>query len=68
MTNDLDTNKNIVRAFVAAWNERDFDQFVTLMAGDATLAVSGMRVRCDPKGTRVIAEEWMPAFPTGASG
>jgi len=60
---DLDANKNIVRAFVAAWNDRDFDRFDTLMGTGAVLTVGGMKVPCDPKGTRAIAEEWTTAFP-----
>jgi len=63
VTSNLDVNRNIVRSFVAAWNERDFDRFDTLMAEGAILAVSGMSVPCDPKGTRAIAEEWTAAFP-----
>jgi steroid delta-isomerase-like uncharacterized protein len=63
VTTDLDTNKNLVRAFVAAWNERDFDRFDTLMADDAVLSVSGMRISCNPAGTRAIATEWTAAFP-----
>jgi hypothetical protein len=30
-TTNLDANKDIIRAFVAAWNDRDFDRFDTLM-------------------------------------
>ena len=63
MTTDHDKNKEIVRSFVAAWNERDFDRFDDLMAEGATLAVSGGRFPCDPAGTRAIAEEWTAAFP-----
>lgn len=60
---DLDTNKNIIRAFVAAWNDRDFDRFDAFMGAGAVLTVGGMKVPCDPKGTRAIAEEWTTAFP-----
>ena len=60
---DLDANKDIVHAFVAAWNERDFDQFDSIMASGAVLSVAGMKVPCDPQGTRAIAEEWTTAFP-----
>jgi steroid delta-isomerase-like uncharacterized protein len=63
VTTDLDTNKSIVRAFVAAWNERDFDCFDTLMADDAVLSVGGMSISCNPAGTRAIATEWTAAFP-----
>lgn len=63
MTTDLDANKNVIRAFVAAWNERDFDRFDTVMAGDAVLAVGGMTISCNPAGTRAIATEWTTAFP-----
>ena len=60
---DLDANKDIVRGFIAAWNDRDFDRFDTLMAAGAVLSVGGMKVPCDPRGTRAIAEEWTGAFP-----
>jgi predicted ester cyclase len=60
---DLDANKNIIRAFVAAWNDRDFDRFDMLMGAGAVLTVGGMKVPCDAKGTRAIAEEWTTAFP-----
>lgn len=60
---DLDANKDIVRGFIAAWNDRDFDRFDTLMGDGAILSVGGMKVPCDPKGTRAIAEEWTSAFP-----
>jgi steroid delta-isomerase-like uncharacterized protein len=63
VTNELNANKDVVRAFVAAWNERDFDRFDDLMGAGAELAVSGMTVPCDPAGTRAIAEEWTSAFP-----
>ena len=63
MDNNLDANKDVIRSFVAAWNERGFDRFDTVMAAGATLTVSGMTVPCDPKGTRAIAEEWTEAFP-----
>lgn len=63
MTADLDANKDIVRGFVAAWNERDFDRFDELMADAAVLAVSGMTVSCNPAATRAIAQEWTSAFP-----
>jgi steroid delta-isomerase-like uncharacterized protein len=58
-----ETNKDIVRAFVAAWNERDFAAFERLMGEGAVLIVSGQAVPCDPTGTRAIAEEWTTAFP-----
>jgi predicted ester cyclase len=63
MAESLDSNKDIIRAFVAAWNERDFDRFDIVMADGATLTVGGMTVPCDPNGTRAIAEEWTAAFP-----
>jgi steroid delta-isomerase-like uncharacterized protein len=63
MTADLDAQKNIIRAFIAAWNERDFDRFDALMADDAVLSVGGMRVPCNAAGTRAIAAEWTTAFP-----
>ncbi len=60
---DLNANKAIVRAFVAAWNDRDFGRFDTLMSDRALLSVGGKKVPCDPRGTRAIAEEWTDAFP-----
>jgi len=59
----LSANKAIIRAFVAAWNDRDFDRFDTLMGSHAILNVGGMQVPCDPRGTRAIAEQWTRAFP-----
>ncbi|MDR2988725.1 MAG: ester cyclase [Nocardiopsaceae bacterium] len=63
MLTDLDTNKNLVRSFIAAWNDREFDRFDDLMASGAILHVGGGDVPCDPDGTRAIAEEWTTAFP-----
>jgi steroid delta-isomerase-like uncharacterized protein len=63
VTTSTAARKDIVREFVTAWNERDFDRFDRLMADDATLTVSGMIVPCDSRGTRAIAEEWTTAFP-----
>ena len=60
---DLNANKDLVRAFVAAWNDRDFDRFGDLMADAAVLHVGGTAVSCDPAGTRAIAEQWTTAFP-----
>lgn len=60
---DLDANKDLVRAFVGAWNERDFDRFEELMAEGAVLRIGAVVVPCDPAGTRAIAEEWTGAFP-----
>jgi steroid delta-isomerase-like uncharacterized protein len=60
---DLNANKDLVRAFIAAWSDRDFDQFGDLMADAAVLHVGGTTVSCDPAGTRAIAEEWTTAFP-----
>jgi predicted ester cyclase len=63
MTTELDASKDIVRAFVGAWNERRFDRFDSLMAEGAVLRIGGGVVPCDPAGTRAIAEEWTRAFP-----
>ena len=60
---DLSANKDLVRAFVAAWNSRDFDRFGDLMADTAVLHVGGTAVSCDLAGTRAIAEQWTTAFP-----
>lgn len=62
-TIDLDANKALVHAFVAAWNDRDFDRFDQLMGVGAVLEVGGLKVPCDPQGTRAIAQEWTTAFP-----
>jgi steroid delta-isomerase-like uncharacterized protein len=59
----LEANTSLVRSFVEAWNRRDFDRFDSLMAADAVLHIGGREVRCDPAGTRAIAEEWTTAFP-----
>jgi predicted ester cyclase len=56
-------NKDVVRSFVRAWNDRDFAAFDRLMAEGAVLRVGGQTVPCDPGGTRAIAEEWTTAFP-----
>ena len=63
MLSPLDTNKDLVHAFVAAWNDRDFDAFDQLMGADAVLHVGGLDVSCSPAGTRAIALEWTAAFP-----
>ena len=63
MTAESDANKDVVRSFVAAWNERGFDRFDDLMAEDAVLAVSGATFSCNPSGTRAIAREWTTGFP-----
>jgi predicted ester cyclase len=62
-TTDLDVNKDVIREFVSAWNDRDFDRFDELMGSGAILNVGGVQVPCDPRGTRAIAEEWTRAFP-----
>jgi steroid delta-isomerase-like uncharacterized protein len=59
----LDVNKDVIRAFIDAWNTRDFDRFATLMGADAVLHVGGGDVSCDPAGSRAIAEAWTTAFP-----
>ena len=63
MIDQLETNKNVVRTFVAAWNDQDFDRFDALMAPDAVLAVGGMTFSCSPAATRTIATDWTTAFP-----
>jgi predicted ester cyclase len=59
----LDANKSVVRAFVAAWNEKDFDRFNDLMDEAATLTVGGSTISCSPAATRAIAEHWASGFP-----
>jgi predicted ester cyclase len=63
MTTGPLANKDLVRAFIAAWNDRDFSRFDDLMGEAAVLHVGGTAVPCDPAGTRAIAEEWTTAFP-----
>ena len=58
-----EANKAIVRSFVEAWNERDFDRFDDLMAEDATLTVGGSTISCAPAATRAIVEHWTRGFP-----
>lgn len=60
---DLDATKAVVRSFVHAWNSRDFDRFDALMGEYAVLHLAAGDLRCDPAGTRAIAEEWTAAFP-----
>jgi C-1 hydroxylase len=59
----IEKNKNVVRAFVEAWNTRSFDRFNDLMADDAKLTVSGATISCNSAATRAIAEQWTTAFP-----
>ena len=63
MTTGLDSNRDVVRAFIAAWNDREFDRFDDLMADTAVLNVGGATVPCHPAGTRAIAQQWTTAFP-----
>ena len=63
MTNESEANKRLVRSFVDAWNERDFERFDTIMGDGAVLEVGGQTIGCDPAGTRAIAAEWTTAFP-----
>jgi steroid delta-isomerase-like uncharacterized protein len=58
-----DLNSAVVRAFVQAWNARDFDRFDDLMGEDAKLTVGGSTVSCSPAATRAIAEHWTAGFP-----
>jgi len=60
-------NKDLVRSFVGAWNDRDFDRFAALMGEHAVLSVGGMTLPCNQAGTRSIAEEWPRRSPTGDS-
>jgi C-1 hydroxylase len=63
MCNSLDSNKDLVRVFIAAWNDRDFGRFDDLMADTAVLNIGGVTVPCNPDGTRAIARQWTTAFP-----
>jgi steroid delta-isomerase-like uncharacterized protein len=58
-----EATKDVVRAFVDTWNDRDFERFADLMGPDAVLHVAGGKVSCNPAGTRAIAAEWTHAFP-----
>jgi predicted ester cyclase len=60
---DATANKEIVRAFVAAWNSRDLSRFDELMAETGTLSVGGVTVSCAPSATRAIVEHWTGGFP-----
>jgi steroid delta-isomerase-like uncharacterized protein len=62
-TVDLEANKATIRAFIDAWNRRDFNQFGRLMGESAVLHFGSGDVPCDPAGTRAIAQEWTAAFP-----
>ena len=62
-TTDSEANKELVRAFVAAWNDRDFAAFDRLMADDAVLTVGGSTISCNAAATRAIAQAWTTAFP-----
>jgi steroid delta-isomerase-like uncharacterized protein len=59
----IEENKAVVRSFVSAWNEKDFDRFDDLMADDAILTVGGSTVSCSPAATRAIADHWVNGFP-----
>ena len=57
----LEANKAVIRAFVDAWNSRDFGRFQALMGQDAVLRIGGGVVPCNPAATRAIAEQWTTA-------
>lgn len=56
-------NKDIVRAFVDAWNTKDLDRFDALMSESCELNVAGRTISCCPAATRAIAEHWLAGFP-----
>jgi steroid delta-isomerase-like uncharacterized protein len=56
-------NKELVHAFVEAWNTRDLDRFDDLMAESCRLRVGGSTIDCSPAATRAIAEHWLAGFP-----
>lgn len=58
-----ESNKDVVRAFVDAWNTRDLDRFDDLMAESCRLTVGGNTISCSPAATRAIAEHWLAGFP-----
>jgi predicted ester cyclase len=59
----IGSNKDLVRGFVAAWNDRAFDRFREVMAEGAVLHIGGSDISCDPAATATIAEQWTTAFP-----
>jgi C-1 hydroxylase len=62
-TADPTANKEIVRAFVAAWNDRDLGRFDELMDEAGTLSVGGVTISCSPVATKAIVEHWVGGFP-----
>ena len=58
-----ESNKDVVRSFVEAWNTKDLDRFDVLMAESCQLTVGESTISCSPAATRAIAEQWLAAFP-----
>jgi predicted ester cyclase len=58
-----DADKDLVRAFIAARNDRDFYRLDDLMGDGAVLHAGGTAVSCHPAATRAIAKQWTTAFP-----
>jgi ketosteroid isomerase-like protein len=56
-------NKDLVRAFVDAWNTKNLDAIDDLMSETCELTVSGTTISASPAATRVIAEHWLAGFP-----
>ena len=63
MTDGIEANKDVVRRFVAAWNERDPGGFDEVMAEGAVLHIGGSDIACDPVATKAIVDQWTTAFP-----
>lgn len=58
-----ESNKDVVRAFVEAWNTQELDHFDDLMAENCRLTVGGNTISCSPASTRAIVEHWLGGFP-----
>ena len=58
-----ESNKDVVRSFVDAWNTKDLDRFDALMAESCQLTVGEATISCSPAATRAIAAQWIAAFP-----
>jgi predicted ester cyclase len=56
-------NKDLVRAFVDAWNTKNLDAFDDLMSETCQLTVSGTTISASPAATRAIAEHWLAGIP-----
>src|SRR5215471_19356078 len=60
---DLNANKDLVRAFIAAWNDRDFDQFGDLLR----LVTEGDQVVAHMPYRGTFTKPILGVTPTGRS-